>query len=58
MTARQPELNAKISDELIALVASGELRPHVSTRYPLEQAGDALRSLMDRTAVGKVVITP
>jgi len=58
MTARQPELNAKISDELIRLVASGELRPHVSTRYPLEQAGDALRSLMDRTAVGKVVITP
>ena len=58
MTARQPELNAEISDELIRLVASGELRPHVSTRYPLEQAGDALRSLMDRTAVGKVVITP
>ena len=58
MTARQPELNAMISDELIQLVASGELRPHVSARYPLEQAGDALRSLMDRTAVGKVVITP
>ena len=58
MTARQPELNAEISDELIQLVASGELRPHVSKRYPLEQAGEALRSLMDRTAVGKVVITP
>jgi hypothetical protein len=30
----------------------------VSARYSLEQAGKALRSLMDRTAVGKVVITP
>ena len=58
MTARQPELNAEISSELIRLVASGELRPHVSARYPLERAGEALRSLTDRTAIGKVVITP
>ncbi len=58
MTARQPELNAEISDELIELVASGELRPHVSASYPLERAGEALRALMNRTAVGKVVITP
>lgn len=58
MTARQPELNAEISSELIRLVASGELRPHVSARYPLEGAAAALRSLTDRTAIGKVVITP
>src|SRR5665811_2011972 len=58
MAARQPDLNAQISDELIRLVASGELRPHVSASYPLEDAGDAIRSLMDRTAIGKVVITP
>ena len=58
MAARQPELNAEISDELIQLVASGDLRPHVSASFPLEGAGEAMRSLMDRTAVGKVVITP
>ncbi len=58
MTARQPELNAEISSELIRLVASGDLRPHVSARYPLERAGEALRSLTNRTAIGKVVITP
>ena len=58
MAVRQPELNAEISDELIQLVASGDLRPHVSASFPLEQAGEAMRSLMDRTAVGKVVITP
>lgn len=58
MTVRQPELNAEISDELIRLVASGDLRPHVSASFPLEGAGEAMRSLIDRTAVGKVVITP
>ncbi len=58
MTAREPARSAAISDELIGLVASGKLQPHVSGRYPLERAGEALRALMDRTAVGKVVVTP
>jgi len=58
MTAREPELNRSISDQLIELVASGKLQPHVSERFPLERAGEALRSLMDRTALGKVVIAP
>jgi NADPH:quinone reductase len=58
MTARNPVLAQEISDELIELVATGKLRPHVSGRYPLDRAGEALRSLMDRTAVGKLVITP
>ena len=39
-------------------MASGDLRPHVSGRYPLERAGEALRLLIDREAVGKVVVTP
>ena len=58
MTARDPERGREISAELVDLVASGELQPHVSERFPLERAGEALRSLMDRTALGKVVITP
>ncbi len=58
MTARDPALNATIGDELIGLVASGDLRPHVSARYPLERAGEALRLLIDREALGKVVVTP
>jgi NADPH2:quinone reductase len=58
MTARDPELARAITDELIDLVASGALRPHVSERFPLERAGQALRSLMDRSALGKVVIAP
>ena len=58
MTAREPQRSAQISDQLIDWVADGKLQPYVSGRYPLERAGEALRSLMDRTVVGKVVITP
>ena len=58
MTARDPALGRSIGDELIDLVASGELRPHVSGRYSLERASEAMRALIDRTAVGKVVVTP
>ncbi|MCP4228126.1 MAG: NADPH:quinone oxidoreductase family protein [Actinomycetia bacterium] len=58
MVARDPELRDSISRELIDLTASGELRPYVSGRYPLEQAGEALRSLIDRKALGKIVIEP
>jgi NADPH2:quinone reductase len=58
MASRTPERAQAIADELYDLVAAGELRPHVSERYPLERAPEALRSLMDRRAVGKVVVTP
>jgi NADPH:quinone reductase len=58
MTARDPALAAAIGEELLGLVATGDLRPHVSGRYPLEQASEAMRLLIDRKAVGKVVITP
>jgi NADPH2:quinone reductase len=58
MTAREPARNAAIGDQLVDWVASGTLQPYVSKRYPLEDAGEALRAMMDRTVVGKVVITP
>ncbi len=58
MTARDPALAASIGEELLGLVATGDLRPHVSGRYPLERASEALRLLIDRQAVGKVVVTP
>jgi NADPH2:quinone reductase len=58
MTARDPALATSIGAELLDLVATGDLRPYVSGRYPLERASEALRLLMDRKAVGKVVVTP
>jgi NADPH2:quinone reductase len=58
MTAREPQRSAEISTQLIDWVSSGDLAPHVSGHYPLERAGEALRALMDRNAVGKLVVTP
>ncbi len=58
MTARDPELRDAVSAELLSLTADGKLQPHVSGRYPLERAGEAMRSMMDRKAVGKVVVEP
>jgi NADPH2:quinone reductase len=58
MTARDPELRDAVMGELIELTASGRLKPHISGRYSLEQAGVALRALMDRKSLGKVVVEP
>ena len=58
MTAREPEKSAAITNQLIEWVANGDLQPHVSGRYPLERAGEALRALIDRQAAGKLVVTP
>lgn len=58
MVAKEPDLARAVSDELIGLVADGKLSPYVSERYPLDRAGEALRSLMNRKALGKIVIEP
>jgi NADPH2:quinone reductase len=58
MTARDPAMRDSITSELLELTASGKLRPHISGRFPLEQAGEAMRSMMDRKAVGKLVVEP
>ncbi len=58
MTAREPDLATSIANELVDLTASGKLSPHISGRYGLEQTGEALRSMMDRKSLGKVVIEP
>ena len=58
MTARQPDLANEIAEDLLRWVANGRLRPHISARYGLDEASDALRSLIDRKAIGKIVIEP
>ena len=58
MTAKEPELAAQIEGELLAFTSSGELRPYVSGRFSLEEAPMAFQALIDRKAVGKVVVEP
>ena len=55
---RDPAANAANMRRLMGWVASGELTPLVSARYPLSRAGDALAALTRREVTGKVVIVP
>jgi NADPH2:quinone reductase len=56
-TARNPKGHQANLAELFELYRQGKIRPHVSNRYPLERAADAIKELSERRAKGKVVIT-
>src|SRR6185436_14850602 len=49
----EPEEAERNRRELLDLFLCGKLQPHVSAAYALDAAGQALRSLADRRAVGK-----
>jgi NADPH2:quinone reductase len=53
---REPKRNAKMIGEMMAWLAQGKLRPHVSHVYPLHEAPRALDDLLHRRAIGKLVI--
>lgn len=52
-----PSVIMKSFQTLLGWYAEGKLKPHVSQTFPLEQAGDAIATLMNRQAKGKVVVT-
>ena len=43
--------------EPMVLYAEGKIRPRVSRTFPLERAGEAIKALGDRQALGKIVVT-
>ncbi|MGW7543755.1 NADP-dependent oxidoreductase [Streptomyces sp. NPDC054770] len=47
---------AAVLDEVAELVVAGELDPHVSRTFPLDRADEALRTVEDGHALGKIVI--
>ncbi|WP_339525291.1 NADPH:quinone oxidoreductase family protein [Pseudomonas sp. EA_35y_Pfl2_R111] len=53
---RQPQDNAANFQQLFAWHAEGKLKPLVSQTFPLEQAAEAINTLGQRKAVGKVVV--
>jgi len=55
--ARDPKGHAENLADLFRLYREGKIRPHISNRYPLERAADAIKELSERRAKGKVVIT-
>ena len=55
---RQPELGAAALEALLSYADKGQLRPHVSASLPLERYAEAMRLLMERKAIGRVVLVP
>ena len=55
--AKSPARVRASFETLLGWVAQGKLRPHVSERFPLEDAAKAIRVLQSRKATGKVVLT-
>lgn len=53
---RQPQDNAANFQQLFAWHAEGKLKPLVSQTFPLTQAAEAINTLGQRKAVGKVVV--
>jgi NADPH2:quinone reductase len=53
----EPDVEAANFRQLFEWHASGRLHPRISAVLPLEEAPAALRSLLDRTAIGKMVLT-
>lgn len=55
---REPAANARHLAQLMDWVVNGTISPVVSVRYPLAQSAAALRAMLDRRAVGKLVVSP
>jgi NADPH:quinone reductase len=52
----KPDLNREIGAAVNAMVDDGFIRPIVGERFSLERAADALRTLDERRATGKIVL--
>jgi len=58
LAANRADDVARDEADLTRMLESGRLVPHVSARYRLEEAGEALLDLSLRRAIGKVLIEP
>ncbi len=55
---REPAAHARHLAQLVAWVIDGTIAPVVSARYALHESAVALRDMLERRVVGKVVVTP
>ncbi len=53
-----PEKGRQNMFAITKLLAEKKIHPHIHARFPLAQAVDAMRTLEDRSVIGKVVIEP
>jgi len=57
-SARDPDGQRALLDEVLDAVRAGRLSPPVPHRVPLDDAGSVLRAALDRRLVGKTVLVP
>jgi NADPH:quinone reductase len=55
---RNPDFKELLLGELTTYASSGKLNPLISKRYPLQEAPLALRDMLERKVVGRVIIEP
>ncbi|MEO7494633.1 MAG: NADPH:quinone oxidoreductase family protein [Massilia sp.] len=55
---REPKANMAAMHQLLGWLSEGKIRPRISARYRLDQAGEALADMAARKVTGKVVIVP
>ena len=51
-----PDLAIANMHELTRLAGEGKLKPHISHRFPLERAAEAVQAVIDRAVIGKAVL--
>ncbi|HEX5343777.1 MAG TPA: NADPH:quinone oxidoreductase family protein [Duganella sp.] len=57
-TKRDPKGNMANMRQLLQWLHEGKIKPHISGRYKLEQAAQALNDMAARKVTGKVVVLP
>lgn len=55
---REPKANFQNITELFQWYQTGELKPHIQKTYSLEEAPQALYDMLERRAMGKLVVVP
>jgi NADPH2:quinone reductase len=55
-SARAPDEAARNFQEILGLYEQGKIKPLIGAEFPLTQYAEALRCLMERRAIGKVVV--
>ncbi len=56
-TGRDPEANNENFRELLEMYDAGKVKPLIGASYPLEDYVTAMEDLLERRAIGKVVVT-
>lgn len=55
-SVKDPQTLMRSMRQLMTWFGEGKLKPHISQTFPLEEGAEALRTLMERRARGKVVL--